>query len=510
MGISIFRGRRRGQSAPTTTPTPSPTPSPTPTPTPAPSITLIALALSGLSYTVGLSASGAITGKTSGSTVELDGTLPDGLTLDLTAMTWAWDGTGDVSTGSFDLIETHPDATNSPLTSPQAWDITDDSLDASLIAPVISVTTAQATLPPVLSALIDITTLTTDNIRCQVSLTDDFAALISIATPLVEVGEDGHDFGLSALVTPAKRFYRQRIERGSTVGPWSNTVVSGDTDAPTITSANSASGDEGTVNPTGTLTADEPVTWSITGGTDSASFVVNATTGVWTLTATTNYETQSSYVVQFTATDVGGNTTNQSFTYTVNDLDEPTTYSETYKYTYLTLSNGDLTATSQTANVGSMARVRGSKDRGGKRYFEVTVNTRYSAHLAGVGLCDADLSMTTGVPGTDGVLLRSDGYTYNGAGSATLVSALAFTSGDVISVAFDITAGKAWFAKNGTWSGNPALGTGGVTLPAGWTTAFPLCLLTVALTGTNQQTINCGASAFAYPLPSGFSPYDPE
>ncbi len=41
------------------------------------------------------------------------GALPTGLTLDLTAMTWAWAGGGSVSSGSFDLVETHADAANS-------------------------------------------------------------------------------------------------------------------------------------------------------------------------------------------------------------------------------------------------------------------------------------------------------------------------------------------------------------------------------------------------------------
>jgi hypothetical protein len=88
-------------------------------------VTLGALALSSLSYSTGSSSSGSITGKTSGSTVTLSGTLPTGLTLDLTAMTWAWDGTGSVSTGSFDLVETHADGSNSPRTSTQSWAITD-------------------------------------------------------------------------------------------------------------------------------------------------------------------------------------------------------------------------------------------------------------------------------------------------------------------------------------------------------------------------------------------------
>lgn len=84
-------------------------------------VTLNALALDGLSFTEDAADSGSITGKTSGSTVTLVGSLPTGLTLDLTAMTWAWDGTGAASSGDFTLHETHPDA--SPRDSVQSWEI---------------------------------------------------------------------------------------------------------------------------------------------------------------------------------------------------------------------------------------------------------------------------------------------------------------------------------------------------------------------------------------------------
>lgn len=86
-------------------------------------VTLGTVALDSLTFITSTSDSGTITGKTSGSTLSLSGSLPSGLTLNLGALTWAWSGTGSVSTGSFTIVETHPDATTKNHT--QSWEITD-------------------------------------------------------------------------------------------------------------------------------------------------------------------------------------------------------------------------------------------------------------------------------------------------------------------------------------------------------------------------------------------------
>lgn len=87
-------------------------------------VTLGTVALSSLSWTTAASTSGTITGKTSGSTLSLSGSLPAGLSLDLTALTWTWTHTlGSVSTGSFTIVETHPDAVTK--NHAQSWEITD-------------------------------------------------------------------------------------------------------------------------------------------------------------------------------------------------------------------------------------------------------------------------------------------------------------------------------------------------------------------------------------------------
>jgi hypothetical protein len=111
------------------------------------------------------------------------------------------------------------------------------------------------------------------------------------------------------------------------------TVNSGDTTAPTITQpisqntpgVKSIKISENTTNVT-TYSANEPVTWSITGGSESALFTINANTGVLTFNNAPSFANPTdtaptnSYVVQITATDGGGNTSTQMLTVYVSTL----------------------------------------------------------------------------------------------------------------------------------------------------------------------------------------------
>jgi hypothetical protein len=78
-----------------------------------------------------------------------------------------------------------------------------------------------------------------------------------------------------------------------------------------------------------------------------------------------------------------------------------------------------------------------------------------------------------------------------------------YTTGDVIGIALDMTNGKLWFAKNGTWqaSGNPAAGTNACFTGITGTLRAALG----AYSSTPTLTANFGASAFAYSPPSGFN-----
>jgi hypothetical protein len=98
-----------------------------------------------------------------------------------------------------------------------------------------------------------------------------------------------------------------------------------DVTAPEITSANTANNVENVVL-AHALTANEAVTWTVTGGADQARFEVSGSTLRWASNGVKDFEnpndadTNNIYVVQVTATDTALNATNQTITVTVTDV----------------------------------------------------------------------------------------------------------------------------------------------------------------------------------------------
>lgn len=125
-----------------------------------------------------------------------------------------------------------------------------------------------------------------------------------------------------------------------------------------------------------------------------------------------------------------------------------------------TLSGGDLTAT-RNATAWMICRAVGSGRTSGKYYFEMTVGTA-GAGGACIGVVTPDASVAlhsfVGFDASGWGWINSANKYNNSTGVAY---GSTWTNGDVIGVAFDITAGKIWFAKNGAWqaSGDPAAGT---------------------------------------------------
>lgn len=101
----------------------------------------------------------------------------------------------------------------------------------------------------------------------------------------------------------------------------------GDTTAPTITTSGSFSINENTALAIA-LTADEAVTWSISGGPDSAKYEISGTTLRFAGNATKNFEapddadTNNTYIVTVRATDAATNFTDKGITVTILDVDE--------------------------------------------------------------------------------------------------------------------------------------------------------------------------------------------
>lgn len=97
-----------------------------------------------------------------------------------------------------------------------------------------------------------------------------------------------------------------------------------DTTAPTITSSNAVSLAEN-VALSHTLTADETVTWTKTGGADQALFTLagsNLSMTAKDFEIPADADANNTYIVQVTATDTALNATNQTITVTVTDVAE--------------------------------------------------------------------------------------------------------------------------------------------------------------------------------------------
>jgi len=114
-----------------------------------------------------------------------------------------------------------------------------------------------------------------------------------------------------------------------TIGGVSDTFTSttADVTAPTITSADSGNCEENATLAFA-LTANESVTWTITGGADAARFEIDGSALRWAGDGTKDFETpddadtNNAYIVQVTATDAALNATNQTITITVTDVVE--------------------------------------------------------------------------------------------------------------------------------------------------------------------------------------------
>jgi hypothetical protein len=174
----------------------------------------------------------------------------------------------------------------------------------------------------------------------------------------------------------------------------------------------------------------------------------------------------------------------------------------------VTLSLGDLKATHSNTTGNSGARSASLKTTG-QWYFEITINQTNGTQDC-LGALISTGSYTNFV--TDGtnclaVYLPSGTIVSNNLGTGKSLGAI--VAGNVIGVAIDLSARKAWMRKGaGNWNGdaaaNPVTGTNGVTLPA--TVSFaPAVGFGGSFTAINDaMTMNAGQSAFANAAPSGF------
>ena len=144
----------------------------------------------------------------------------------------------------------------------------------------------------------------------------------------------------------------------------------------------------------------------------------------------------------------------------------------------------------------------------GKWYFEITYPNGTLNGDGGVGLASARTPVISSYPGgvADSVqILTRDPTRYVLArfSSVAPVTNLSGEVGEVMSMAIDMDARKAWVGSNGAWLiGDPVAGTDPLFT---WAASFPICISMWIYYPDYPCIINAGQDAFAYPVPAGFN-----
>lgn len=168
-------------------------------------------------------------------------------------------------------------------------------------------------------------------------------------------------------------------------------------------------------------------------------------------------------------------------------------------------ANGLVVTRGGTGNNAAVRATLGTSS--GKVYWEITQTSGGSDDIIGIGTLDANINF---YPGWG--LYDYGYYSVNGKKIYNTVQGVygdTYTTNDIISTALDMDNKKVWWAKNGVWqaSGDPAAGTDFAYGPPGYDLSGTFYPMVNPYHPTNSiMTANFGASAFAYSLPSGFSP----
>lgn len=170
------------------------------------------------------------------------------------------------------------------------------------------------------------------------------------------------------------------------------------------------------------------------------------------------------------------------------------------KSSYISLSNGNLTALSSTI---PMPVVRATISQStGKHYWEITRNT--TGADIDLGVYDDNAELIGGITDTPHAHLWriNNGIYYFSVNSYSVGHTASSAANDVLMFAADFDNNKIWFGKNGTWNeGDPATNTGYSLLLHTDISYFP----TACIGNSQQITANFGAAAFAYTPPDGFN-----
>ena len=178
-----------------------------------------------------------------------------------------------------------------------------------------------------------------------------------------------------------------------------------------------------------------------------------------------------------------------------------------------TLSNGNLTVTHSNTNQGGGRSA--SNKSSGKYYFEVTIGVRNGNQDAiSIMLSTGNYGSVFSANGNVACMLATSFFAaqnlYIGGGGTSRHTG-AITTGSVVCFAVDLDNKNCWVrVNNGNWNGrsisldNPVGNVGGLTGGLASGSYAPMLVFDGGV-ANDTYTINCGQSAFAYTLPSGFA-----
>lgn len=170
----------------------------------------------------------------------------------------------------------------------------------------------------------------------------------------------------------------------------------------------------------------------------------------------------------------------------------------------IALSNSNKTATGNAVAAWNSVKLVTGKSSG-KWYSEFHVDVATSQYVV-FGVCDGSASAFVGnylgtFTNTAGVLYGflnyQDGFT-----NANVPTMPLYVAGDIVAVAFDITAKQVFFAKNNAWSngGVPSTGANPTFTWSGTYTIYP------AISLYDNTDVVTYQQSLTYTPPSGFSP----
>lgn len=169
-----------------------------------------------------------------------------------------------------------------------------------------------------------------------------------------------------------------------------------------------------------------------------------------------------------------------------------------------TLTDGDHTAeVTGGASIRSILGTLGHSS--GKKYFELVFVSGGSFSTA----VRDDIGFTGDNPVPSGSSLAGNGAAYVRGGDIRVMGSLtgavtALSSADVVGVAIDFSAGKAWFSLNGTYvSGDPAAGTSPSVTGLAPGTYYPG--VSCESGSSMIATLRALADDFDHPIPTGFT-----